>query len=274
MAIEWESLKDSERVAKALYQEYFQQPQNTEFEILSTIRYDPYLSKSIPLKPSDITKDNFYLFEGHVQRLQYSFDFFTNGSDKGIDLTEESLFTALVNTIEESHVDLEEPLKIRFLLSVDGSAKIELHDTPRINNLLGGLEAQNDEEVWDVYVDSTPIIISPFTSFKTTYRPHYTNARNKCLPGLKPGKEEVLVINQNQTLMEGSITNFAIKVDGKWITPTLQSGCLCGVARHDLLKKGIITQTDLNSKDINVNDELLLFNGIMGVVRARVKAIV
>lgn len=275
MAIVWESLKDNETVAKALYKEYFKYPNNDEFEILSTIRYDPQLSNTLPDKPSDITKDNFFLFEGHIQRLQYTVNFFNNELSNSVKITSDDVFDKLVKTIEEANVDLHEPLKIRFLVNVKGSATIELHSTPKIDDLFRGLKQEySDEDIWDVYVDSNPIVISPFTSFKTTYRPHYTNARDKCLPGLRPGKEEVLLVNQNNLLMEGSITNFAMKWKDEWVTPTLQSGCLCGVARHHLISKELITQMDFDIKSIEVGDDLLLFNGIMGVVKARVKAII
>lgn len=72
--------------------------------------------------------------------------------------------------------------------------------------------------------------------------------------------------------MEGSITNVAIKRkrDGKWVTPLLSSGCLCGVMRHFLLRRNYIEEDIVLIKDVSIGDEMILFNGVMGVVRGRV----
>ncbi len=97
---------------------------------------------------------------------------------------------------------------------------------------------------------------------------------------LKPNFEapqEVLLYNTANQVTEGSITNLAFKTtdlktgDELWITPPLASGCLCGVVRHLLLTKGLITEKQVNLKDVKIGDEVLLFNGLQGVVKGIVK---
>ena len=69
-----------------------------------------------------------------------------------------------------------------------------------------------------------------------------------------------------------SDTNVAIrrKKDGKWITPQLSSGCLCGVMRHFLLRKDFIEEETILLRSLEIDTEILLFNGIMGVVRGKI----
>ena len=67
--------------------------------------------------------------------------------------------------------------------------------------------------------------------------------------------------------MEGSITNVAVKreSDGKWVTPLLSSGCLCGVTRHFLLRKNFIEEDNVTLEQLKPGTKVLLMNAIMGV---------
>lgn len=262
-------------VANSLYEELFEYNDLTaDFEILSTIRYDPNLSSNIPNNPQDISEANFFLFKEHYNRLKDTSEFFLQNESQSLDISESLLLNHLKQSIADSNLDITRPLKIRLLASLSGNIKIELYETSPRPNLLDGITTDKipTPEIWDAYIDNKSILISPFTSFKTTNRGHYTDARNRCLPGNRPGKEEVLVFNTQSMLMEGSITNVAIKhkPTGKWITPPLSSGCLCGVMRHYLLMNNYIKELPISKEMVNTGDELLLFNGIMGVVKAKV----
>ncbi|MCP8717943.1 MAG: aminotransferase class IV [Asgard group archaeon] len=258
-----------------------------EFEILLTIRYDPNLTPVSPLTYKDVTIQNFFLLPEHTARINFTVDFFhlLYGTSPDFEITELFLFEQLVKAIELEGKSVLYSYKLRLLLKLDGSAKIEVHQVPDIGNLLGGifpdietipeeLEFLNhhpDSEeavVWDLYIDKKPTLVSPFTSFKTTKRDAYTESRG-ILPGLKPGKEEVILYNTQNNVMEGSITNIAIKreSDGKWVTPLLSSGCLCGVTRHFLLRKKFIEEDTINIEKLQPGTELLLMNGIVGVVK-------
>lgn len=253
-------------------------PEQTDFKILSTIRYDPKLTIIPPIMASDITKDNFFLFDEHYHRLVFTLQYFHTQThdlrELDFDVTEDFLLSKLIEAINLSNRMVFEPMKIRLLVTLDGDVNVELHDTAYRENLLDGIQLAcfSPENTWDVYIDKELSFISPFTSFKTTNRKVYTAARERSLPGLRPGKEEVLLINGLEHLMEGSITNVAIKrkKDGKWITPQLSSGCLCGVMRHFLLRKDFIEEETIPLRSLEVNTEVLLFNGIMGVVKGKI----
>lgn len=268
-------------LAYTIYNKYLSElfvPQDSSFKLLSTIRYDPKLTEIPPITPQDITKENFFLFDEHYHRLVFSLTYFrrqiTKNNELEFDISHDFLFEKLTEAIRLSNKIVFEPMKIRLLVSLDGEVVVELHDTGYRANLLDGiLESQfSDDQIWDVYIDREVTFISPFTSFKTTNRKVYDDARRRTLPGKRPGKEEVLLINGLEHLMEGSITNIAIrrKKDEKWITPQLSSGCLCGVMRHFLLRKNYIEEETIPLLALERNCEVLLFNGIMGVVRGRI----
>ncbi|KAG7195493.1 uncharacterized protein KQ657_003256 [Scheffersomyces spartinae] len=255
-----------------------------DFQLLSTIRYDPGLSSKPPLTVEDITKKNFFLFKEHVERLIYSLGMMrslykdTHPLPK-IDISEAFIYERLIEGMTLGQVPVGESLKIRFLLGLDGNAKIEFYPTPSRLDLYDGYyqdvtsaTAIDESEIWDVYIDTQETAISPFTSFKTTHRNVYNSARTRMLPGRRPGKEEVILKNTFKMALEGSISNFAIKreSDGKWITPRLKSGCLCGVMRNKLLSKRYIYADNIYWKELKIGQEVLLFNGIMGVVRGRI----
>ncbi|KAI5951727.1 ABZ2 [Candida jiufengensis] len=255
-----------------------------DFEILSTIRYDPNLSETPPIEYEDISKQNFFLLNEHIDRLNFTLQFFHNLYQIKLDfeITEEFFLQQLITSLKKSEKLMFIPYKIRVLVKLDGSTKIEIHETKNTTNLLFGLFPQvsefdlyfdqiTTEDDWDIYMNKNSTLISPFTSFKTTKRDVYNEARS-ILPNKNPGKEEVLLFNSQNQVMEGSFTNIAIKryYDGKWITPLLSCGCLCGVTRHFLLRKNYIEEDIITIDQISLGTEILLFNGIIGVVKGKV----
>ncbi|RLV96026.1 Aminodeoxychorismate lyase [Spathaspora sp. JA1] len=258
-----------DKIVKQIHEDYIQanfpnEPPN--FQILSTIRYDPNLTDPTPTTYSEITPDNLFLLPEHIERLKFTLQYFHLQFNTTIDyeINQDYLFQHIVQALENSQKSVTNPYKIRGLFDLDGRATIEIHDTPVRENLLDGLDS---DPTYSLYIDSQATLISPFTSFKTTKRDVYTKARQS-LPGLT-NKEEVILYNTQNHVMEGSITNIAIKrnSDGKWITPLLSSGCLCGVTRHFLLRKGFIEEDVITIEMLSPGMEVLLFNGIVGVVK-------
>lgn len=253
----------------------------SSFEILSTIRYDPGLTEKVPVTTDDITKNNLFVFTEHVERMKYTVKYFSSASvDSKEDISpfeieEDHVFEVIVGAIRDASVDLSQPLRIRLLLSLEGKLRVELYQTLPRHNLLDGLGDNYPEELrYDIYVDRTPVLPSPFTSFKTTSRDVYNEARKRALPG-KSTREEVLLINSCGEVMEGSITNIAIKTKtGEWVTPKLTSGCLCGVTRHFLLQKNALKEGTVSSDSLKIGLDVLLLNGVLGVVRGTIRGFV
>lgn len=128
-----------------------------------------------------------------------------------------------------------------------------------------------------VYIYDTRISPSCYTSFKTTYREHYNKAREQMakLHDGQAGPSEILLFNTAGELMEGSISNCYAKFyfEDKWFyaTPSLSTGCLCGVVRNFLVTKGIVTEMKrIDVTQLVDGDEILLSNGVMGVFKGQI----
>lgn len=198
--------------------------------------------------------------------------------------------------------DWSKPYKFRALVSSTGSLKIEVSPTIPRANLFSGLKRVQEPHlgdiIYDVVLDTQSTVVSPFTSFKTTKRDVYNRARqtnlrpplgnstdpgpsifadspvaleeknkNKFYPLSSPSYQEVLLYNTREEITEGSITSVAFFRDGKWKTPPLGTGCLCGIVRHHLLTKMMIQEGIISKKSLVDGEPVLLFNGVQGVFR-------
>ena len=65
-------------------------------------------------------------------------------------------------------------------------------------------------------------------------------------------------------MMETSIRNIAFWREGLWVTPSLQVGCLPGVARRLLEEEGKIVEGEIFAVDLKIGEILLLFNAVEG----------
>ncbi len=104
----------------------------------------------------------------------------------------------------------------------------------------------------------------PWLQVKTTQRAVYNQAR----AGLTAGLDEVVFMNENGHLCEGTITNLFVQKDDGLVTPPLSCGVLPGVLRADLLaqgkaREGIITVADLDERQV------FLGNSLRGLISAQ-----
>lgn len=247
--------------------------------------------------------ERFFLLGEHLKRIQFSLKFFDWDCDISMKLLLRLLIDALpdpsivnvnhsTDEISEyknkmiSLVSGKQCYKMRVLINKDGQIRVEAHALPMphvsatqkitndyfLDTLLSGF--LNCPPTWTVYVYDKCLVPSPFTSFKTTKREHYNLARAK-LQELHKGKEgpaEILLFNGSKELMEGTITNcYVAKTIGNqrvYETPALSTGCLTGVMRHFLVSKRLVRETkNINIDTLKDGDEVLLSNGIMGLVK-------
>lgn len=248
------------------------------FEIITAIRYEPHLNDGI--------KDTspFFLFEEHLHRLKLELEFF----QWGFSISKQSLLSKLQEVISNvKNTDIEytdsTPYKLRLRIDKEGVVNIEATKVPERSNLLDGLYyAKTEHEktpslCYAIYIDSEEIPISVFTSFKTTYRDHYNRAREKLLSG-KSQPADVLLHNSAGQVTETSICNVAFyrqlvendQIVYKWITPAISLGCLCGVVRQMLITKGLVVEGNVSIADVEIGEEILVFNGIIGVARGKI----
>ncbi|AQZ12215.1 ABZ2 (YMR289W) [Zygosaccharomyces parabailii] len=245
----------------------------------------------------------FLLLGEHFKRLNFSLEFFKWGFHVPINLLLENLIRAIPDHHEVT--DLQEKMrllittrscyKMRVLISNSGKMRVEAHPLSSpdpsnyffsttqyfIDTILSGF-MPNSPSTWDIFVDLESTRISPFTTFKTTFRDQYNAARERLTQIAdkygRTNKREILVYNDAYQLLEGSISSVAVikhKEEDlnqfRFITPPLASGCLCGTMRRYLLKKGLIDEYPIDIRDLQEGEDVLLMNGVMGCVKGTIR---
>ena len=100
-----------------------------------------------------------------------------------------------------------------------------------------------------------------FTYFKTTHRPH-----------LSPGKQEIIYHNAAGELLETSIGNLVLKIDGKLYTPPINLGILSGIYRQHLLGKGQVEEKILTLADLKQAEAVYGCNAVRGLYELEVNS--
>lgn len=209
----------------------------------------------------------------------------------------------LIEKLEEA-IDISStiPLRVRVLLSHEGEITVESNVVPPISqdNLLparlppprsslvpsvspltgGALTLGADDTAhgdptlddrWSVIPDTARTAPSAYTTYKTTSRAMYTNARSRS--GVRDGeKKEVLILSEKEgEIMEGSLTSVFFWRGGKWTTPPVESGGQAGTTRRWALKKGLCVEGVVRVGELIDGEECWISNGVRGFMPGNVK---
>ena len=98
-----------------------------------------------------------------------------------------------------------------------------------------------------------------FTYFKTTHRPH-----------LSLGEQEKIYHNKSGELLETSIGNLVLKINGKLYTPPISQGILPGIYRQHLLETGQVEEKVLTVADLNQAETIYGCNAVRGLYELEV----
>ena len=98
-----------------------------------------------------------------------------------------------------------------------------------------------------------------FTYFKTTHRPH-----------LSLGEQEKIYHNKSGELLETSIGNLVLKINGKFYTPPTSQGILPGIYRQHLLETGQVEEKFLTVADLNQAETIYGCNAVRGLYELEV----
>ena len=101
---------------------------------------------------------------------------------------------------------------------------------------------------------------TPFTYFKTTHRPH-----------LNLDKQEIIYHNAAGELLETSIGNLILKINGKLYTPPTSLGILQGIYRQHLLETGQVEEKVLTVADLNQAETIYGCNAVRGLYELEVE---
>jgi para-aminobenzoate synthetase/4-amino-4-deoxychorismate lyase len=107
-------------------------------------------------------------------------------------------------------------------------------------------------------LDDDPVdTASPFLFHKTTRRALYEDRSSRY-----PDADDVLLINDKGEVTESTVANVVVRLDGRWVTPPVESGCLPGVYRSVLLEEGRIHERVVTLDDLGRADAVALINSV------------
>lgn len=198
-------------------------------ELIETLRVEP--DRTIPLLPRHLAR-----LQSACEDLDYPWD--------GARI-EQALRTAALS--------VGTPGTHRLRLLLDRAGKRTLQTLP-----LPDLAGPQSVMLSDAALDAD----EPLLRYKTTYRPWYAEATD-WLPA-HPDVFDLLYINQRGELCEGSRSNVYLLIRGIWYTPPLDSGCLPGVQRAELLDREHAHERVLTLADLHQADGIRLSNALRG----------
>jgi len=152
----------------------------------------------------------------------------------------------LLNKLQEelTHVDSSLDYRCRIALQKNGNFQLtitELTDLPA-----SYLQAQLREQ--------TAPLNRPFTYFKTSQRDHL----------IQSDREQIYYL-EDGTLLETTIGNLILEIDGQLYTPPAHLPLLEGIYRRHLLETGQVEEKRLTLKDLEVADRVYACNALRGL---------
>lgn len=252
------------------------------FQIISSLRYDPDLPKVTSHHGNDQSypapvDSPYYLLSYHRDRLTNAARHFK--WDNALDFLRLDL-DSFERFLDESIPDREKPWRLRIAVDCNGKGSVEVNPTVAIdplNLLIPSLHNGVQSTTWKVYVDSQAITPSGFTTHKTTARDDYAAARVRAGITSPAETSEILVVNPDGEIMEGSITTpyFRRRIVGQetdaneavWVTPPLRSGGNAGTSRRYALSQGFCVEQVITKADLLDGEECWLSNGVRGFIR-------
>jgi para-aminobenzoate synthetase/4-amino-4-deoxychorismate lyase len=196
------------------------------FQLLETLRWEP--------------QRGFPLLARHLDRLAASAEYFGFACDRG--RVEAALAAAVGAAAAEG-----EALRVRLTLSDSGEPSVAVSPLPPPPGRAVRLA-----------VDPEPVDpADPLLFHKTTLRDPYDRRRARW-----PGHDDVLLVNGRGEVTESSIANLAVRLDGRWWTPPLASGCLPGVYRAELLARGEIAERPIRRDELERAEGIALLNAV------------
>ncbi|WP_337872835.1 aminodeoxychorismate synthase component I [Ignavibacterium sp.] len=228
--IVWDSKPDIEYNEVLLKSNFLTKPE-PYFEIFETAR---------------VEKDNVTFLKEHLSRMKQAAEFFL------FPFYEDKIISKI--SAELKKIDKTKTYRLKIFLSKSGKINIEIEEFKQkaipVNIILSSNRINSRKK---------------FQYFKTTnrklYNEEYRHFKSK-------GFFDVIYLNENDDVAEGSITNIFIKKGEVILTPSLQCGILPGIYRRYYLR----THPEIKEKRISLDDlltadEVILTNSLRGAVK-------
>jgi para-aminobenzoate synthetase/4-amino-4-deoxychorismate lyase len=202
--------QEHEEWAECLAKGAFAAAGQPRFDLIETMAFDP--EQGIPL------------LERHLARMKASAIHFGFPFDRH----------ATRNELQAATFRLREARRIRLLLGPSGAIAIQVSPMPPI-----------PPAPVEVAVVAHPLAARDFRlAHKTSNRAFYNEARDTA------GAFEIVMVDADGFVTEGSFTSLFIERDGVLVTPPLVRGLLPGVLRAELIESGRAVEGDLTPADL------------------------
>ncbi len=203
-------------------------PPRPEFALLETMLWTP--------------ADGIRLLELHLARLRSSADYF----DFPCDLAR---VRAAIETLARTFSPA--PQRLRLLLAEDGTPTLQ--SAPLVPLASGPF--------FRVALARRPVDRSDvFLHHKTTQRRVYEEAQADF-----PDRDDVILFNAEGEVTESTIANLAVEIDGALCTPPAECGLLPGVARAELLARGVLRERRIARAELRAAARVFLLNSVRGL---------
>lgn len=196
-----------------------------DFELLETLRFEP--------------DSGFLWLQEHLDRMAASAGFF------GFAIDEVACRSALHDAVSGVRVG---PHRVRLISDRNGSVKAEA-------SALEELPVPTTVAIDDDPVSSRNV----FLFHKNTRRAVYDDRLQR-----HPGLHDVLLVNERDEITESTVANLLVRMDDEWYTPPLDSGCLPGIYRAQLLEKGEVAERVITVPELEQAEAIELVNSVRG----------
>lgn len=218
-----------------------------DFELLETLRLE---------------KGAYFLQERHLRRLAASAAYFGYQWDAGA--VRAALQAERRARDAEGEAQEASAYRVRLLLAKEGVVQVE--STSIDSPFTASWEGEGK------LITLPPVVLhhkptfhhNRFLYHKSTYRTIYEEAR-----AAHPDAWDVLLWNEAEELMEFTIGNVVLELEGERYTPPLASGLLAGTFRAELLEQGVIQERIMMVADVARATRLWLINSVRGWVEVR-----
>ncbi len=141
------------------------------------------------------------------------------------------------------------PARVRLVLRRDGELGVETGPPP--------VPAAGPVRL---AVDDVPVAADDvWLRHKTTRRTVYAERTARW-----PEADDVVLTSTRGEVTETTIANLAVRLDGRWWTPPVSSGCLPGVERGRLVDEGVLHERRLTPADLTAAEALAVVNSLRG----------
>jgi len=251
---------------------------NEHWYIMTSIRSDPQLYDSLGTT-------RYYMLSYHQIRMQNAARCFgwheaekTFQGDEGFQKLVNALDTFVARSSDKEAMLTSTSYKLRVVMDRTGLFQVSASEVPSISiaNLypksLSALDSSPGATAWRVFVSPLSTTPTMFTKHKTTHRGIYDEVRNHipawAVDNRDPGNTgiipEILLVNTQGEIMEGSITTPYFFRNGRWITPPAASGGNIGTTRKWALESGLCVEEVVNLRDVEIGESIWLSNGARG----------